>query len=336
MGWAIFCAICGGPFSSEVDIDPENTDECYRDRVLRDSNLEWLDDLCALGINPDALGNDKSFLTGIGDAHDYGVVEVDMGEDPNFPVQNNAPMIAYHDHAGIRDSHEPHVFPFHPTCYEDILQRCIRQGDSKQIRRDVLFDVFEGLNGGQYVRLQLIYGEPEPPAEQVWYSNKGQEVLVANPVEIPQLDAEFDIIMKSQAKNAGQDQNSQGKDVFNRLPLELRYDVFKLLPAGSILALKAASWVMHTTTLPREFWRHRLRSEMPWLWEIHDIDVFESQELENKASKLLLDIPVKSQYTSKNDDYILGLANRRRIWGVCEQIRSRYFEKLKDISNADS
>lgn len=60
MGWAIFCAICGGPFSSEVEIDPENTEECYRDEVLRDFNLGWLDDLCALGINPDAPGNDKS------------------------------------------------------------------------------------------------------------------------------------------------------------------------------------------------------------------------------------------------------------------------------------
>lgn len=160
--------------------------------------------------------------------------------------------------------------------------------------------------------------------------------MVVNPVKIPQLDADFDFIMKSQDKKAGQDQNPQGEDVFNRLPPELRHEVFKLLPAGSILALKAASWVMHTTTLPREFWKHRLRSEMPWLWEIHDLDVFESQELEAKASKLLLDISVKSQYTSKNDDYILGLANRRRIWGVCEQIQCRYLEKLKDISNADS
>lgn len=49
-----------------------------------------------------------------------------------------------------------------------------------QIRTDVLFDVFEGLNGGMYVRLQLDYGEPEPPAEQVWYSNKGQEVSLSH------------------------------------------------------------------------------------------------------------------------------------------------------------
>jgi hypothetical protein len=60
-GWAIFCAICGGPFSSKVDMDPEGSEEdCYRYEVLRDCKLGWLDKLCALGINPDAPGNDKS------------------------------------------------------------------------------------------------------------------------------------------------------------------------------------------------------------------------------------------------------------------------------------
>lgn len=142
--------------------------------------------------------------------------------------------------------------------------------------------------------------------------------------------------MKSLDKKAEQDQNPQGEDIFNKLSPELRHEVFKLLPAGSILALKAASLAMHTTTLSRELWKHRLRSEIPWLWEIHDIDVFQSQELEDKTSKLLLDIQEKSQYTSKNDGYIFGLANRRRIWGVCEQIQSRYLEKLKNISNTDS
>lgn len=62
---------------------------------------------------------------------------------------------SYHDYAGIGDSREPHVFPFHPICYEEILQRCIRQEKSEQLRKDVLFDVFEDLNGGggRYVRL---------------------------------------------------------------------------------------------------------------------------------------------------------------------------------------
>jgi hypothetical protein len=159
---------------------------------------------------------------------------------------------------------------------------------------------------------------------------------VVNPVRIPQLDSDLDVIMKSLEKKGSPHQNSQSEDIFNVLPIELRHEVFRHLSAESILAVKAASLAMHTTTLPYGLWTHRLRSEMPWLWEIHDIDVFQSQESEGNASKLLLDIQTKSQYTSENDDYILGLANRRRIWGVCEQIRSRYLEKLKAISNTEN
>jgi hypothetical protein len=63
-GWAIFCAICGGPFSSQVDMDCEGTDErAYRFDILEDCNLEWLDELRALGMNPDATGSDKFVVT---------------------------------------------------------------------------------------------------------------------------------------------------------------------------------------------------------------------------------------------------------------------------------
>lgn len=59
-GWEIYCAICGGTFFSEVDMDPEGTDkDHYRYEVLRDCNLEWLDKVCVLGINDQAHGNDK-------------------------------------------------------------------------------------------------------------------------------------------------------------------------------------------------------------------------------------------------------------------------------------
>ncbi|KAJ5284776.1 hypothetical protein N7524_000082 [Penicillium chrysogenum] len=287
-GWEIYCAICSGTFSSQVDMDPEGTvEDCYRYDLLQECNLEWLNEVCGLGVNPDARGNEN-----------------------------------YHDFSEIGN---PHVFPFHQICYYDILKRCIHQENLEQIKRDTLFDVLEDLNGGRYVRLQISYGEPEPSAEQVWCTTKGQE-----------LDSDLDVIMKSLEKKGSPHQNSQSEDIFNILPIELRREVFKHLSVGSILAVKAASLAMHTTTLPRGLWNHRLRSEMPWLWEIHDIDVLQSQESEYKASNLLLDIQTKSQYTSDNDGYILGLANRRRIWGVCEQIRSRYMEKLKGISDTDN
>jgi hypothetical protein len=153
---------------------------------------------------------------------------------------------------------------------------------------------------------------------------------VVNPVEIPQLDAELAPIMESLNKQGTLDQGSQSQDIFNRLPVELRHVIFGHLPAGSILALRAASFAMHTTTLPPKIWADRLSFEIPWLWEIHDIDVFQSQEVEDKASRLLLDIQKKSQYTSENDDYILGLANRSRIWSASDAISYWYGEKLRD------
>ncbi|KAJ5154645.1 uncharacterized protein N7500_010084 [Penicillium coprophilum] len=222
-----------------------------------------------------------------------------------------------------------------------------------KVNQKVLIDVMEEASDESHIRLDLSYGEPEPPTEQYWFSVKGQEVgcldhlllmgekmliqskqvLVVNPVEIPQLKAELDDIMESIHKMAAPDQRSRSPDIFDRLPVELRNWVFEFLPAGSIVALKAASLAMHSTTLSGECWKRRLRTELPWLWEIHDIDIFQSQEVEERASKLLLNIEKKSLYTSESDDYIFGLANRRRIWGVCEQLRSRYLQKLEGIAN---
>lgn len=80
---------------------------------------------------------------------------------------------SYHDFSEIG---LPCVFPFHANCYHDILRRCLRQESPERIKKAVLFDVFENLNGDPYVRLQLNYGEPEPLAEQVWHHPQGQEV----------------------------------------------------------------------------------------------------------------------------------------------------------------
>ncbi|GIK07651.1 hypothetical protein Aspvir_003317 [Aspergillus viridinutans] len=265
-------------------MDPEGIEEdYYRYEVLKDCDLGWLDKLRALGVNPEAHGNDKSFLTGSGRYWDCGGIEVAAGDDPNFPFRSDSdaviPMTAYHDFANIG---EPHVFPFHSVCYEDILQRCIRKGKSEPIKGDILFNVFEDLNGQRHVRLELSYGEPGPPAEQVWCTVKGQELLVVNPVKIPWLDADLDPIINCVDKKAGPNQHSQNQDIFNRLPSELRQEILKLLPADSILTLKAVSWTMHTTTLSPILWKDKLQREMPWLWEIGEIDTFQSQESEAK------------------------------------------------------
>ena len=45
-------------------MDCEGTDErAYRFEILKDCNLEWLDELRALGMNPGATGSDKFVVT---------------------------------------------------------------------------------------------------------------------------------------------------------------------------------------------------------------------------------------------------------------------------------
>ncbi|KAI2814229.1 hypothetical protein CBS115989_8758 [Aspergillus niger] len=316
-GWAIFCAICGGPFSSQVDIDCEGTDErAYRFDILEDCNLEWLDELRALGMNPNAIGSDKSFLTGSGRYFDYGGIEVVAGNHPNIPYPENeiVPMVAYHDFAEIG---QPHVFPFHSVCYE-ILKRCISLRERGEIRNNKLYQIFEQVNSGRYVRLQLDYGDPDPPAEQVWETLRGQEILVVNSVDIPELESEINDIRCLLCMKTYLDKGTkiQKEDIFSRLPIELRHEIFKHIHPESILALNAASRAMHTTLVPRSMWEAKLVDTYPWLWEVFELSVFQSQRIEEKAFRLLLACREHGEPTGRRYGYTLGLANRRRIWGA--------------------
>ncbi|RAH67272.1 uncharacterized protein BO66DRAFT_329571 [Aspergillus aculeatinus CBS 121060] len=336
--WDIYCAICGAPFSSRVDIDPKGTKQNhYRYEILKNSSLKWLDEVRALGINADSPATDRSYLTGLGCYSDMGCIDVAIGNDPNLVMerpdlepQEEINLVAYQDY---NDEEAPHVFPFHSICYEDILLRCVWKV-SRQLQRQVLFNAFKALHDWGHVRLNVDYGAPSPPEEQYWEANKGEEVLVVNPVKIPELYAHLGRITKYRgmsdktAAKAGPRQH----EVFSRLPIELRHEIFRALPVGSILSLKAASAVMHATPLPARVWRRKLECEVPWLWELADCDVFQSQEVESQASELLLNIDCRSRYAAENDDYVFGLANRRRIWGVCEQIRSKYLELLEGVS----
>jgi hypothetical protein len=156
---------------------------------------------------------------------------------------------------------------------------------------------------------------------------------VTNPVKITQLTGYLDELQNivSEGTDTSQIQKIQkNRDIFDTLPYELQLQLFNLLPVSSVLALKAASWSMHTTTLPNGNWKARLETELPWLSEIQNIDPFKSQELEAKLSKIVAELEEKSKYKKGRVNYIPGLANRRRIWNVCENIKSLYHDKLAE------
>jgi hypothetical protein len=51
-GWDSYCAICGSTFKSHLSIDSDDeTDLTYSGKVIGESDLQWLQTLCALGLN---------------------------------------------------------------------------------------------------------------------------------------------------------------------------------------------------------------------------------------------------------------------------------------------
>ena len=142
-------------------------------------------------------------------------------------------------------------------------------------------------------------------------------------------------MVNKEIDKAEPEKGPESADIFNKLPYELRQQIFSLLPLASVLALRAASWSMHTTQLPEKSWKKRLESDLPWLWEVHDIDMTGSQKLEAKLSKIMAKLEEKSQYRDGEVNYIPGLANRKRIWMVCEDIRDVYHEQLAENAKSE-
>ncbi|KAJ6109922.1 hypothetical protein N7486_002157 [Penicillium sp. IBT 16267x] len=328
-GWDVYCAICGSTFDSRLSIDSDDeTDATYSGEVIGQSDLKWLETLCALGINSNIPGERKSFITGQGSSEDAGYISVARGNDPNVPLDERGEvsgLCAYHDYT----QEYLIVFPFHEVCYKDILLRCFKK---EKINEDVLYALFEEMRQDRHNALALDYGDPIPPYDQYWECRKGEEVLVTHPVDIPQLAIHLGIIPELLAdveKKSSESRTVQDKyDIFDKLSFELREMIFNLLPIASVLAIKAASFSMHAT--PCESWRQKLETDMPWLWEVHDIDPFKSQEMEARFSKMFEELEKKSRYNKETFDYIPGLVNRRRIWVVCEDIRSLYHDKLAE------
>lgn len=115
-------------------------------------------------------------------------------------------------------------------------------------------------------------------------------------------------------------------DPFERLPYEIISGVCSYLPIDSVTQFQEASRAAQSF-LSNGTWRRRIKSDMPWLW-----DLFEDHGRERDVDKATIDwrhtyetLDCRGQIESR---YIFpGLVNRRRIWKVCSQIAVLYASK---------
>jgi hypothetical protein len=226
--------------------------------------------------------------------------------------------------------------------------------DPKNVNLDVLYEVMMGMCNGSGSALRLAYGDDVAHAQgQYWRCLPGAEFSVRHPTDTPNLK-EF---IQTQLKTNGTlHAPSEAKDLdfgsrtpknpFGALPAELIYQICSFLPGSSLKALIQASPFIRLLTSDDYFWRCFIESDMPWLWQTQtatDAEVQAQSEPENLSVSQVLRSLATSSGLSLNhkqvymwldeitapkygleDPNLMGIANRRRIWGACEELSRGY------------
>lgn len=119
-------------------------------------------------------------------------------------------------------------------------------------------------------------------------------------------------------------------DPLQKLSNELVLHVASYLEAKDLFSLRQASMIAREVTSGNTFWKPRVQKDMAWLWIPNQL--FDDAELRSGRKDeppidwmkvyLLFDGATASPYGMSG--LYMGLANRRRIWKACEQLKWAY------------
>jgi hypothetical protein len=123
-------------------------------------------------------------------------------------------------------------------------------------------------------------------------------------------------------------------DPFDKLPHELIDSIADSLVVSELLLLCQTSMVVREATRGSGIWRRKVHKDMRWAVDVIS-ELFGEEKAVGpeedpvdwmKAYMLFGRANARDAWGMKGD--YLGLANRKRIWGVCEQIRVLYEARL--------
>ncbi|VUC32685.1 unnamed protein product [Clonostachys rosea] len=363
--WHCYCMVCCGPMTEVFIRDNENyikdpnagirtvreedgqaegnhdqreeekerTDERpgYDPKVLQPVDIDWTENCRVLGINARCTRLSKAFISGQGSYDDYGGMTCGQGDDPNCEGVEVEAMSCYIDYNSNGDS----VFPFHMDCFKLLCRYLAGSDDIGLIDKDVMYGVVRSLAGSAC--LNLDYALPgtnvEPSQDQFWDCIPGEDLFVVSPLRMAPLSTAEIEKLQHGAGLASLDQvlgNKVKSDPFSNLPPEITDQIFSALDDESLLNLFQASWMLHSTHHNNhDFWMRRLRDEMEWFFELHEVvqsPGFSDRISSMKAIYLWASLKSKPRFGCKGK--YMGVANRRRIWFACGQIATCYRAKI--------
>lgn len=332
----------------DESLPSDEEDDLYDCDIISMEDAIWSLHLQCLGVNRDSPLLERAFLSDVGCSDSYGAVSAEPGSDPSAPDDLN-------EYSAYDLGDDEPLFPFHPKCFELFQQAVAFQrgfkvnanplpnGDwdlvvpCRDLDKDALWEVFFNLKSDQ--RLEISYGEPEPPHDQYWLVNSGEELLIADPGKRNPLavNAIGDAWREIDCPDSDPDIKST-EDPFAKLPFELVLLVTSELPSRSLLDLLQASPHLRRGLGPSfSFWKRQFEKKMPWFYEMHsflrDLSSSDSQEAREAPGKLTSHFFAWAYHTTTPRRGLkgpfMGIANRRRIWEVCNQIVSPYLNQAK-------
>ncbi|CAH0055733.1 unnamed protein product [Clonostachys solani] len=334
MGGAdVYCAICGGPVSLPwwPDEDEGETEYTYDPTVIREDrlDLDWLKDVRVIGEDPASTGLSRIWVSGPASHEDHGYFNLEEG-DPIMEQLGEESLRTY-----AYKGHHSFAVPYHQTCRTLLSKYLSIGGDG--VDKDMFFQILRQLaDTSEYAHvLKLDYGSVSKNQEQYWCVSRGDEHFVHSPLDIPQL-AEYLLSLPELEPDHPMNDAPQGRygaasDPISTLPIELRWSILLHADITSVVRLLRTSKALYATKQSNSWWRRKLLTDMPWLFELSAVEGADKVDW----ARVYKDMWLGSRYRP-SAHRITGLANRRRIWEeLLPQIGGPYEKLQKENDQVD-
>ncbi|CAI7666097.1 unnamed protein product [Penicillium manginii] len=296
----------------------EDEDNTYDPCIISKEDAAWSEDLQCLGVNFEHRPR-RAFLSDIGCEGGYGAVYAGPGSAESAPESLDE----------------------YAACFE-LLRKAVafRAGNSNtsgdlDLDLDVLWGVFRHLQ--DYAQLDIDYGRPGPPQDQHWLVNSGEELFIADPGKRVHIHDNVNHMwdeMVSSVEVSNSNSNSHtmenSSDPFVLLLEVLPLLTSQLYPESLLNLISASPSLRRGLGGNFAYWRRRFETDMPWFFEVHSfLDSLGTVAV--GVPKISFSHLFAWAYHTTTPRVgikgpFMGVANRRRIWGVCDQLVGPYLD----------
>lgn len=236
---------------------------------------------------------------------------------PIFPALAD-PGVSYGSKDFSADANTSLAVPFHPPGYALFCQQLGSDPDP-----NILHAAFKVLHASDWEpALDIDYGIIKQYQGQFWSTKRGAEAPVANPLCVPLLQ-----LCNSLPRMTPPTSGTHGKapasarcrqlpDCFGRFPPEILHLIMLYLDVPSVHRLRLSSRGAASTVLDGTFWKHHVRQDLPWLFDLPVLEGDISQAAIDWAC-LYREMFLVGLYQHANT--VPGLFNRQRICGISQQ-----------------